>query len=113
MKSHELFEQIMCGEIKDGTKIKVINELLGNCITTIEYNNGRLNWKSGEFDTSFLCNCDIDFEVENKEIEEIKITASIETKNNDLKLLENLIHICEDKINELARAVNKMNKESE
>lgn len=72
MKSNELFEQIHSGQIKDNTKISVINELTGNCITEIEYKNQRLNWISGEFDTSFLCNIDIDFEIieENKEIEE-------------------------------------------
>ena len=72
MKSNELFEQILCGRIKEGTKISVIDELTGNCITEIEYKNQRLNWISGEFDTSFLCNIDIDFEIieENKEIEE-------------------------------------------
>lgn len=72
MKSNELFEQIHSGQIKDNTKISVINELTGNCITEIEYKNQRLNWISGEFDTSFLCNIDIDFEIieENKGIEE-------------------------------------------
>lgn len=71
MKANELFEQIHSRKIKEETKIKVINELTGNWITTISYKNGRLNWQAGEFDTSFLCNIDIEFVIEeNKEIEE-------------------------------------------
>lgn len=71
MKANELFEQIHAGKIKEGTKIKVINDLLENCVTIISYKNGRLNWQPGEFDTSFFCSADIDFVIkENKEIEE-------------------------------------------
>lgn len=101
MKSNELFEQIHSGQIKDNTKISVINELTGNCITEIEYKNQRLNWISGEFDTSFLCDIDIDFEVieENKEIEELD--------DNDIYDYNHL----QLKINELVQAVNKLNKE--
>ena len=61
MKSNELFEKIHSGEVKEDTQIDVINELTGHYITTIKYKNGKLNWKTGEFDTSFLCNIDIDF----------------------------------------------------
>ena len=108
MKSNELFEQIHSGQIKDNTKISVINELTGNCITEIEYKNQRLNWISGEFDTSFLCNIDIDFEVieENKEIKEIPN----EIMNDDWRYY---VPIFYNKINELVRAVNKLNKERE
>ena len=111
MKSNELFEQIHSGQIKDNTKISVINELTGNCITEIEYKNQRLNWISGEFDTSFLCNIDIDFEVieQNKEIEELHILD--EGKSNEV-----LYEYCSKlliKQNELVRAVNKLNKERE
>lgn len=114
MKSNELFKQIHSGRIKEGTKIKVINELTGNWITTISYKNGRLNWQAGEFDTSFLCNIDIDFEVieEKKEIEELNDTnynceeMSIEETN----CYNNLIRT---KLNEVIRAVNKINKQLE
>ena len=103
MKSNELFEEIHCGRIKEGTKINVINELTGQHITTIEYKNGMLKWKTGEFDTSFLCNIDIDFEVieENKEIEELN--------DNDIYDFNHLSL----KINEIVQAVNKLNKERE
>lgn len=108
MKSNELFEEIHCGRIKEGTKIKVIDELTGNCISKIEYKNQRLNWISGEFDTSFLCNIDIDFEVieENKEIEELP---------NELIRDDWTYHTIKfhNKINELVQAVNKINKQLE
>lgn len=101
MKSNELFEEIHCGRIKEGTKIKVIDELTGNCISKIEYKNQRLNWISGEFDTSFLCNIDIEFVIEeSKEIEEI----------DEDEFLELDIY---SKMNEIIRAVNKLNKERE
>lgn len=71
MKANELFEQIHSGEIKEDTEIDVINELTEQYITTIEFRNGMLNWEPGEFDTSFLCNIDIDFVIEEKkELEE-------------------------------------------
>lgn len=115
MKSNELFEEIHCGRIKEGTKIKVIDELTGNCISKIEYKNQRLNWISGEFDTSFLCNIDIDFEVieENKEIEELNKISYDEFKYAGDKRRFDLTNIEYDKINELVRAVNKLNKERE
>ena len=108
MKSNELFEQIHSGQIKDNTKISVINKLTGNCITEIEYKNQRLNWISEEFDTSFLCNIDIDFEVieENKGIEELAAYPTFAYGMEEIE--EN-----RKKINELVRAVNKINKERE
>lgn len=79
MKSNELFEKIHWGEIKEDTQIDVINELTEQYITTIEYRNGMLNWEPGEFDTSFLCNSDIDFVVkENKEIDTINAYKLLE-----------------------------------
>ena len=72
MKSNELFKQILDEKIKEGTKIKVISEFTEKQISTIEYKNGRLNWVSGTFDTTFLCSSDIEFVIEeNKEIKEI------------------------------------------
>lgn len=104
MKANELFEQIHAGKIKEGTKIKVINDLLENCVTIISYKNGRLNWQPGEFDTSFFCSADIDFVIkENKEIEELKTGYAMSELNSQFQ----------SKINELIRAVNKLNKESE
>ena len=104
MRANELFEEIHSGEIKEGTKIKVFNELTGSYVTTISYKDGRLNWQAGEFDTSFLCSIDIVFVIEeNKEIEEFKTEYTM--RQMDIQF--------ESKINELVRAVNKLNKERE
>ena len=115
MKSNELFEEIHCGRIKEGTKINVVNSLTENILTQIEYKEGMLKWKTGEFDTSFLCNIDIDFEVieENKGIKELNKISYDEFKYTDNKHRFDLTNIEYDKINELVRAVNKLNKESE
>lgn len=108
MKTNELFEQIHSGEIKENTQIDVINELTGQYITTIEFRNGMLNWEPGEFDTSFLCNIDIDFVVkENKGIEELEISEK--DRRCYVRLLINIA----EKTNELVQAVNKLNKERE
>lgn len=107
MKSNELFEQIHSGEIKEDTEIDVINELTGQYITTVEYRNGMLNWEPGEFDTSFLCNIDIDFVVkEKKNIEELPK----ELINDRWEYWT--LAFCK-KINELVRQVNKLTKETE
>lgn len=107
MKANELFEQIHSGEIKEDTEIDVINELTGQYITTIEFRNGMLNWEPGEFDTSFLCNIDIDFVVKGeKEIKELLEHKVLEYGSLDIE--ENRL-----KINELVRQVNKLIKESE
>ena len=107
MKANELFEEIHCGTIKDDTKINVVNELTGDTLTTIEYKNGMLKWKPGEFDTSFLCNIDIDFFIEeNNEILELRNPDK--WKAND----EDIVNIVKT-INELVREVNKLRKETE
>lgn len=104
MKSNELFEKIHCGTIKDGTKINVVNEDTEEYITTIEYKNGKLNWTSGAFDTSYLCDINIEFLVEeNKEIEEL----------DEMQIINARPEINAIKINELVRAVNKLSKERE
>ena len=46
MKSNELFEEIHCGRIKEGTKINVVNSLTENILTQIEYKEGMLKWKT-------------------------------------------------------------------
>lgn len=107
MKANELFEEIHCGTIKDGTKINVVNELTGDTLTTIEYKNGMLKWKPGEFDTSFLCNIDIDFFIgENNEILELKNPDKWKANDKDI------VNIVKT-INELVQAVNRLTKERE
>ena len=105
MKSNELFKQILDEKIKEGTKIKVISEFTEKQISTIEYKNGRLNWVSGTFDTTFLCSSDIEFVIEeNKEIKEIPN----EIMKDDWRYYVTIFY---NKTNELVRAVNKLNKE--
>lgn len=107
MKVNELFEEIHCGTIKDDTKINVVNELTGDTLTTIEYKNGMLKWKPGEFDTSFLCNIDIDFFIEeNNEILELRNPDKWKANDKDI------VNIVKT-INELVREVNKLRKERE
>ena len=112
MKSNELFKQILDKKIKEGTKIKVINEFTEKHISTIEYKNGRLNWVSGEFDTSFLCSSDIEFIIEeNIDIEELNDTNYFDNMTSQDK--EYYFNLTRTKLNEIIRAVNKLNKERE
>lgn len=106
MKGYELIKAITENKIKDNTTIKV---KMGNTYkATLKHENLMLKWESGDFDTSILCSAEADFEVieENKEIEELKILSPhSETYKS---VVDN-----RDKINELVRAVNKLNKERE
>lgn len=75
-KGYELVKAIHNREIKDGTKIEVHSlKVLDNIIAVIEYSNKRLEWGTGEFDTSYLFDDDYYFRVledNTKEIEEFK-----------------------------------------
>ena len=113
MKSNELFEEIHCGTIKDGTKINVVNEFTGDVLTTIEYKDGKLNWTSGAFDTSYLCDINIEFLVEeNKEIEELNDT-NYNCEEMSIKEINYYNNLTRTKLNEVIQAVNKLNKERE
>ena len=68
MKSNELFEEIHAGIIKDNSTIKVMTEE-GQVITKIKYENKGLKWEQGKFDTKYLCDIDIEFEVEEPDID--------------------------------------------
>ena len=99
MKGYELIKAITENKIKDNTKIKVTDGILE---TEIKYKDGGLKWKPEKFNTAFLCNESMNFEVieEDKEIEELKADAY--TSPTTL-----------NKLNEVIRAVNKLNKERE
>lgn len=101
MKGYELIKEITERKIKNNTKIKV--KIGDTYKATLKYENFMLKWQSGDFDTSILCSTEADFEVieENKEIEELN--------DNDIYDYNHL----QLKINELVRAVNKLNKERE
>ena len=106
MKGYELIKTITERKIKNNTTIKV---KMGNAYkATLKYENLMLKWESGDFDTSILCSTEADFEVieENKEIKEIPN----EIMNDDWRYY---VPIFYNKINELVRAVNKLNKERE
>ncbi len=103
MKSNELFEMIHSGQIKENTKIEVMTED-GIHIAYIEYQNKRLNWTSGEFDTKYLCDIETEFEI----VEEWKI------KKLDLKNMYtgDKIKAIENKVNEIIDSINKANEPS-
>lgn len=106
MKGYELIKAITERKIKNNTTIKV---KMGNTYkATLKHENLMLKWESGDFDTSILCSAEADFEVieQNKEIEEIPD----EIMNDDWRYY---VPIFYNKINELVRAVNKLNKERE
>ena len=103
MKGYELIKAITERTIKNNTTIKV---KMGNAYkATLKYENLMLKWESGDFDTSILCSEEADFEVieENKETEEL----------DNMELINARPEVNAIKINELVRAVNKLNKERE
>ena len=103
MKGYELIKTITENKIKDNTTIKV---KMGNTYkATLKYENLMLKWESGDFDTSILCSAEANFEVieENKEIEEL----------DEMQIINARPEVNAEKINELVRAVNKLNKERE
>lgn len=99
MKGYELIKAITERKIKNNTTIRV---KMGNAYkATLKYENLMLKWESGDFDTSILCSVEADFEVkeENKEIQELNDNDTYDFNHLSLK------------INELVRAVNKLNKD--
>ena len=106
MKGYELIKEITERKIKDNTTIKV---KMGNTYkATLKYENLMLKWQSGDFDTSILCSTEADFEVieEKKEIEELHEYKNIGYSECDIKTNR-------EKLNEVIRAVNKINKDLE
>ena len=69
-KGYELIKAIADGEIKEGIEIEVHSlKVLNNIIATIKYTNKRLEWATGEFDTSCLVDNDYYFKVLEDEID--------------------------------------------
>ena len=106
-KGYELIKAISDKEIKDKTKIEV-HSLQDNIIAVIEYKNKRLEWGTGEFDTSYLFDDNIYFRVLEDNTEEIEELLTIE----DYECDKTDIRLNRDKINELVKAVNKLRKEN-
>ena len=86
-KGYELIKAIAEGEIKENTNIKVHDlSVFDKIVTTINYSNKKLNWKTGEFDTSYLCNDSYYFELiedETIDIESINELLVEQLKNRE------------------------------
>lgn len=108
-KGYELIKAISDKEIKDKTKIEVHSlKVLDITIAVIEYSNKRLEWRTGEFDTSYLFNEDYYFRVledNTEEIEELEITEIVQNR------LVKEIKENREKINELVKAINSIRKD--
>ena len=102
-KGYELIKAISDKEIKDKTKIEV-HSLQDNIIAVIEYKNKRLEWGTGEFDTSYLFDDNIYFRVLEDNTEEIEELKPVE---------DGLAYRSEvpKKINELVKAINSIRKD--
>lgn len=103
MKGYELIKEITERKIKNNTKIKV--KIGDTYKATLKYENFMLKWESGDFDTSILCSAEADFKVieEKKEIEEL----------DEMQIINARPKVNAEKINELIRAVKKINKQLE
>jgi len=105
-KGYELIKAISDKEIKDKTKIEV-HSLQDNIIAVIEYKNKRLEWGTGEFDTSYLFDDYIYFKILEDNIEEIEEIPQYRIDNcTDY----NYCYLAE-KYNKLAKAVNQIRKD--
>ena len=116
-KGYELIKAISDKEIKDKTKIEVHSlKVLDITIAVIEYSNKRLEWGTGEFDTSYLFDDNIYFRVLEDNTEEIEELECEESKMYcDTQLIESTKTAKQediiDKINELVKAVNEIRKD--
>lgn len=105
-KGYELIKAISDKEIKDKTKIEV-HSLQDNIIAVIEYKNKRLEWGTGEFDTSYLFDDYIYFKILEDNTEEIEEIPQYRIDNcTDY----NYCYLAE-KYNKLAKAVNQIRKD--
>lgn len=116
-KGYELIKAIHDGEIKDGAIIEVHDlSTLDHVKARITFRNKKLNWISGEFDTSCLFDDNIYFRVLEDNTEDIEELGYDEVKlYADSKVVETTkkasIEDIVSKINELVRAVNKLKSE--
>ena len=114
MKIIDILNKMANGTLEDEFEFKYDND-------TYEYNKKENKLVSEEYGTRLggyyivenILNNEVEVIEAKKKIEEIGTSKTIEEKQGGLKILEELIHICEGKINELVRAVNKLNKERE
>ena len=103
MRANELLENIHSGEIAENSTINIIYD--DKVTNTIMYKNGRLVWENGgNIDTAYLCDIETEFEV----IEEIQ-----ELDEEGKKLIGEIARENRQKINELIRAINQINRKME
>lgn len=120
-KGYELIKEIADGNIKDGTKIGVFD--LSVCdifVTNIVYKNKKLLWLEGKFDTSYLVNPNCYFRIveeqEEIDIQEINLDFarlgqfSIKNAKGQEEILEVLFIQVQEKMKELARKINYLDK---
>ena len=105
MRANELLENIHSGEIAENSTINIIYD--DKVTNTIMYKNGRLVWKNGgNIDTAYLCDIETEFEV----IEEIQ---ELDEDKEGKKLIGEIARENRQKINELIRAINQINRKME
>lgn len=110
-RGYELIKAIHDGEIKDGAIIEVHDlSTLDHIKARITFRNKKLNWISGEFDTSCLFDDNIYFRVLEDNTEEI---GELPINDEDEKLYSPVILDNRIKINELVKVVNEIRKEKE
>ncbi len=118
-RGYELIKAIHDGEIKDGAIIEVHDlSTLDHVKARITFRNKKLNWISGEFDTSCLFDDNIYFRVLEDNIEEIEeLDRNLKFddlitpygKNEDMMWTEIIKQ--HNKINELVKVVNAIRKD--
>lgn len=123
MKGYELLKAISDGEIKDGTKIEIKGRFTGDLKGSyFIYNEGNFRFPiyepngimySNSLEIHDLINFDFELIEGREEIKELNKISYDEFKYTDTKHRFDLTNIEYDKINELVRAVNKINKERE
>lgn len=108
----DILDKMADGTLEDGFKF----EYKGESYTYNKQKNSIFNDESGDY-LGELVTLDLHFLDEIKVIEDVKEikpilnTLNINSKNDEIKNLEILVHNCEDKINELVQAVNELRKE--
>lgn len=120
-KGYELIKEITEGNIKEDTEIEVHSlKVLDIVVAYIKYKNKRLNWEEGKFNTSYLVDTDYYFRIveeqEEIDIQEINLDFarlsqfSIKNSKGQEEILEVLFVEIQEKMKELARKINYLDK---
>ena len=113
MKGYELLKAISDREIKDGAKIEIKGRFSGDLKGSyFIYRPDGIKY-SDSLEVHDLINFNFEVIEENKEIKELNKISYNEFKYTDTKHRFDLTNIEYDKINELVREVNKINKQLE